>query len=109
MQAQGKPVAAWTGAAGIEHYLETDSFDDAVQGRLIQSLKSHLSARNLAGTEIFGRQYQFEDLVARILRDLRLRASEFFGFEVTPCAFRQAGDVLWARMRKRRTRLPSSG
>ncbi len=83
VHAQGKPVSAWTGAAGIEHYLETDTFDDAVQGRLIQSLKSHLSARSLTGTEIFGRQYQFEDLVARILRDLRLRASEFFGFEVT--------------------------
>ena len=83
MHAQGKPVSAWTGAAGIEHYLETDTFDDAVQGRLIQSLKSHLSARNLTGTEIFGRQYQFQDLVARILRDLRLWASEFFGVEIT--------------------------
>ena len=82
-QDQGKPVAAWTGAAAVEHYLETDSFEDTVQGRLIQSLKSHLSARNLTGTEIFGRQYQFEDLVARILRDLRSRASDFFGVEVT--------------------------
>ena len=79
----GKPVAAWTGAAGIEHYLQTDTFDDAVQGRLIQSLKSYLSSRNLTGTEIFGRQYGFEELVARMLRDLRLRASEALGFEVT--------------------------
>jgi hypothetical chaperone protein len=83
MQAKGKPVSAWTGAAGIQQYLATDTFDDAVQGRLIQSLKSYLSARNLTGTEIFGKQYQFEELVARILRDLRLRASEFLGFEVT--------------------------
>lgn len=83
MQANGKPVSVWTGAEGIEHYLAADGFDDAVQGRLIQSLKSHLSARDLTGTEIFGRQYPFEDLVARILRDLRLRASESFGFEVT--------------------------
>ena len=83
MQARGKPVAAWTGATGIEHYLATDTFDDAVQGRLIQSLKSYLSSRNLTGTEIFGRQYQFEELVARILRDLRLRASEELGFAVT--------------------------
>ena len=83
LKAQGKPVAAWTGASGVEHYLAADRFDDAVQGRLIQSLKSHLSARTLTGTEIFGRQYRFEDLVARILRDLRLRASESLGFEVT--------------------------
>ena len=83
MQAAGKPVSVWTGTEGIEHYLASDSFDDAVQGRLIQSLKSYLSARDLTGTEIFGRQYPFQDLVARILRDLRLRASEAFGFEVT--------------------------
>ena len=85
MRGGSKPVSAWTGADAIEQYLATDSFEDAVQGRLIQSLKSHLSARNLTGTEIFGRQYRFEDLVARILRDLRLQASEYLGFEVT-CA-----------------------
>ncbi len=83
LQAAGKPVAVWTGAAAIDQYLATDSWDDAVQGRLIQSLKSYLSSRDLTGTEIFGRQYRFEELVARMLRDLRLRASEFFGFEVT--------------------------
>ena len=81
--AAGRPVSAWTGASAVERYLATDSFDDAVQGRLIQSLKSYLSARDLTGTEIFGRLYGFEDLVARILRDLRLRASEALGFEVT--------------------------
>ena len=83
MTRPGKPIAAWTGAEAIEHYLATDSFDDAYQGRLIQSLKSYLSARDLLGTEIFSRPYRFEDLLARILRDLRLRASEFLGFEVT--------------------------
>lgn len=88
MTRPGKPISAWTGATAIEHYLATDSSADAgfeaeVQGRLIQSLKSYLSARDLIGTEIFSRPYRFEDLVARILRDLRLRASEFLGFEVT--------------------------
>lgn len=77
-----KPVAVWTGAEGIEKYLERDAFSDELQGRLIQSLKSYLSARNLTGTEIFGRQYRFHDLVARILGDLRKRASEWFGFDV---------------------------
>lgn len=83
MELPGKPVTAWTGAQGVEHYLATDAFDHSVRGRLIQSMKSYLSARNLTGTEVFGRQHRFEDLVARILRDLRLRASEFFGFNVT--------------------------
>lgn len=83
LRAAGKPVAVYSGAAAIEHYLATDNYDEEYLGRLIQSLKSYLSARDLTGTEIFGRQYRFEDLVARILRDLRVRASEFFGAEIT--------------------------
>ena len=83
LRAKGRPVAAYTGAEAIEHYLNADNFDEDLNGRLIQSLKSYLSARDLTGTEIFGRQYRFEDLVARILRDLRLRASEYFGIEIT--------------------------
>ncbi len=79
----GKPVSAWTGAEAIEKYLGMEPFENFTQGRLIQSLKSHLAARDLTGTEIFGRQYRFEELLARLLRDLRIRASEFFGFEVT--------------------------
>jgi len=78
-----KQVSVWTGPAALEQYLAADSFDREVRGRFIQSLKSHMSAQTLTGTEIFGRQYRFEDLVASILRDLRLRASEAFGFEVT--------------------------
>ncbi len=81
--APGRPVAVYTGAPAIERYLATDSFDTDTRGRLIQSLKSHLSARNLTGTEIFGRQYRLEDLVARILIDLRHYASQQFGFDVT--------------------------
>ncbi len=76
-------VSVWTGAEAIAHYLQTDQFDDAVQGRLVQSLKSYLAARDLTGTEIFGRQYRFEDLVSRMLKDLRQGASEQFGFDVT--------------------------
>ncbi len=83
LHASGKPVSVSTGASAIEHYLATDNYDEDYLGRLIQSLKSYLSARDLTGTEIFGRQYRFEDLVARILRDLRLRAGDFFGVEIT--------------------------
>jgi hypothetical chaperone protein len=82
MHVARKPVSVWTGAEGVEKYLEHDGFSDEVQGRLIQSLKSYLSARDLTGTEIFGRQYRFQDLVARILSDLRLRASEWLGLDV---------------------------
>ena len=54
-------LKSWTGPDGIEHYLSTD-----VKGRLIQSLKSFLSSRTLHGTEVFGRRYSLEDLIARM-------------------------------------------
>jgi hypothetical chaperone protein len=80
-KAGSSAIRSWTGAAAVKHYLEAN--EDEVQKRLIQSMKSHLAARSLTGTEIFGRQYRFEELVARILRELRRLSSEAFGFEVT--------------------------
>jgi len=59
-----------TGPAAIEQYLQADE-----KGRLIQSLKSHLSSRSLTGTEIFGRRYKLEDLIARMVGDLRNHAA----------------------------------
>ena len=71
-------LKSWSGPAGIEHYLSADH-----KGRLIQSLKSFLSNRNLSGTEVFGRRYTLEDLIARILRDLREKASAQFGTPIS--------------------------
>src|SRR5205809_882166 len=67
-------LKSWTGPEGIERYLAAET-----KGRLIQSLKSFLSSRNLQGTEIFGRRVTLEDLIARILRDLREEAERQFG------------------------------
>jgi hypothetical chaperone protein len=67
-----------SGAAAIERYLEAHKDGDR-PGRLIQSLKSYLPSRTLTGTEVFGRHYTLEDLISRILTDLRLRAEEQFG------------------------------
>ncbi len=78
----GSRVSSWTGSQAIYEYLRHDSTDEQVQGRLIQSLKSHLSDRTLTGTEIFRRKYLFGDLVTRMIRDLRVRASEALGFDV---------------------------
>jgi len=69
-------LQSWTGPEGIEHYLSAD-----VKGRLIQSLKSFLSSRTLQGTEVFGRRYTLEELIARILRDLRAKAEHQFGIK----------------------------
>jgi hypothetical chaperone protein len=70
-------LKSWTGPEGIEHYLSEET-----KGRLIQSLKSFLSSRTLHGTEVFGRRYTLEDLIARILRDLREKAEHQFGMKI---------------------------
>jgi hypothetical chaperone protein len=71
-------LQSWTGPAGIEHYLSAET-----GGRLIQSLKSFLTSRTLQSTEIFGRRVTIEDLIARILRDLREKAEQQFGVPIT--------------------------
>jgi len=65
---------SWTGPWAIERYLEAEH-----KGRLIQSLKSYLPSRLLTGTEVFGRHYTVEDLISRMLGDLRLHAERQFG------------------------------
>jgi hypothetical chaperone protein len=62
-----------SGPAAIERYLESDE-----KGRLIQSLKSHLSSRTLTGTEVYGRRHKLEELISRILSDLRKHAEKQF-------------------------------
>ena len=69
-----KRTQTWSGPAAIEQYLESDE-----KGRLIQSLKSHLTSRTLTGTEVFGRRIQLEDLISRMLSDLRHHAEKQFG------------------------------
>jgi hypothetical chaperone protein len=78
----GKPPAppvtyCWTGPSGIEHYLSADS-----QGRLIQSLKSFLAIRNMEGTQVFERKRTIEELIGRILADVRAEASRQFGIDI---------------------------
>jgi hypothetical chaperone protein len=70
-------LKSWTGPEGIEQYLLAE-----VKGRLIQSLKSFLSSRNLHSTEVFGRRYTIEELIAKILRDLREKAEHQFGVRI---------------------------
>src|SRR5215831_13502933 len=62
-----------SGPAAIERYLDSDE-----KGRLIQSLKSHLTSQTLTGTEVFGRRHRLEELISRILSDLRKHAEKQF-------------------------------
>jgi hypothetical chaperone protein len=67
-------IKSWSGPAAIEEYLAAET-----KGRLVQSLKSFLSSRSLKNTDVFGRRMSLEELIARILRDLREKAEEQFG------------------------------
>lgn len=71
-------LKSWSGPEGIEHYLAADH-----KGRLIQSLKSFLSSRSLQSTDVFGRKHTLEGLIARILKDLREKASSQFGVPIS--------------------------
>ena len=76
VQAAGgaKRIHSLTGPEAIERYLDAEE-----KGRLIQSLKSHLPSRMLTGSEVFGRRYKLEGLIARMLADLRKSAETQFG------------------------------
>jgi hypothetical chaperone protein len=65
-----EPGGALTaGAPAIARYLETEG-----EGRLVQSIKSHLASEAFSKTYIFGRRWQLEDMVAAYVRQLRAAA-----------------------------------
>ena len=76
-QAGRTTVKSWTGPQAIEHYLDADP-----KGRLVQSLKSFLSSRTLLATEVFGKSVALEELISKMLRDIRTAAEDQFGFPI---------------------------
>ncbi len=70
-------IKSWSGPVAIEQYLAAET-----KGRLVQSLKSFLTSRSLKSTDVFGRRLTIEDLIARILRDLREQAEAQFEMQV---------------------------
>src|ERR1700754_386792 len=66
------------GPEAINSYLEADT-----KGRLILSVKSYLGSRLFTSTQINGRYYTLEDLIAIILRRLRTAVIEQFGVSAT--------------------------
>src|SRR4051812_35283092 len=57
------------GGPAIARYLETDG-----EGRVIQSIKSHLAGASFARTAIFGRRWQIDDMIGASLRQIRAAA-----------------------------------
>jgi hypothetical chaperone protein len=71
-------VETQAGPEAINSYLDADT-----KGRLIVSIKSYLASRLFTSTNINGRNYTLEDLIAIILRRLRNAAMEQFGTSAT--------------------------
>ena len=57
------------GAPAIERYLATEG-----EGRLVQSIKSHLASASFTKTQILGRRWALDDMIAAYLRQLRAAA-----------------------------------
>jgi hypothetical chaperone protein len=76
-------IKSWTGPVAIEQYLAAET-----KGRLIQSLKSYLTSRTLTSTDVFGRKHTLEELISRILADVRTQAEQYLG---TPIRHAVAG------------------
>ena len=57
------------GAPAIARYLETGG-----EGRLVQSIKSHLASETFTKTSIFGRRWALDDMIAAFLRQIRAAA-----------------------------------
>lgn len=62
------PIESASGPDAIERYLQLEG-----ERRLMQSLKSFLASRLFKATNLFGRVTSLEDLVSKILRDVRTR------------------------------------
>lgn len=69
----GKPYAI-AGPRAIRSYLEADA-----EGRLIQSMKSHVASRLFTHTTLFACTFTIEELISVIIRELRTAAEEQFG------------------------------
>ena len=70
-------IKSYSGPAGMEHYLAAES-----KGRLIQSLKSFLAAKTFVSTEVFNKSFTLAELIAAILRDIRIEAEKLCGAKI---------------------------
>ena len=81
LEKSARGILSTTGPAAIERYLASHA-EGLPAGRLIQSLKSYLPVQSLTTTEVFGRPYTLEDLISRIVSDLRLQAEKHWGHPI---------------------------
>jgi len=67
----------YAGHEAIRHYV-----GDGAAGRFMQSIKTFLPNTSFDSTEVFGRRYAIDDLIAIILRKLKVRGEAHVGCSV---------------------------
>lgn len=67
----------FVGVDALREFIESGA-----EARLLRSIKHHLGSRSFRGTVVRGRLVSAEELVAALLRQMRLRADAHFGVEV---------------------------
>lgn len=67
----------YAGHMAIRHYVE-----EGATGRFMQSIKTFLPNTSFVNTEVFGKRYGIDDLVAIILRKLKARGEAYVGCAV---------------------------
>jgi hypothetical chaperone protein len=67
----------FAGQEAIRQYV-----DDGAGGRFMQSIKTFLPNSSFDGTEVFGRRYTIEDLVAIILKRIKAQGENYVGRSV---------------------------
>ena len=67
----------FAGHEAINHYV-----NEGAAGRFMQSIKTFLPNRSFESTEIFGKKYGIEDLVAIILRKIKAKGEAHLGYPV---------------------------
>ncbi len=67
----------FAGQEAINHYV-----NDGAAGRFMQSIKTFLPNRSFEGTEVFGKKYGIDDLVAIILKKIKAKGEARVGCQV---------------------------
>lgn len=67
----------FAGHDAINHYV-----NEGAAGRFMQSIKTFLPNRSFESTEVFGKKFGIDDLVAIILRKIKARGEAYLGYQV---------------------------
>ena len=77
--------------------------DIGIRGRLLQSIKTGLRGDSYQGTNIFGRYYTLQELIALILRHVRQQASAHLGQAITAATLGRPVQFYLAQVTKSET------